>query len=165
MASGLYCNPLFNSPSYEPTFETYDIPSKHLTIVYNIYVLMQIFNYFNSRKIKDNQINVLEGIEIQNILVFIFVVLSHYLFITLCASFVGLYPESLTLQQWLVSSAFAMIVWLVGFVVRLFPNSNKQIKVKRIWANKSYNLGVKLVNKKLNLAEFEVEEDIQFKYK
>lgn len=51
VASGLYKNNLVPTYSYEQTFNTYGIHSRHLTIVFNTYALMQIFNYFNCRKI------------------------------------------------------------------------------------------------------------------
>jgi Ca2+ transporting ATPase len=36
-------------------------PSAHFTYVFNIFVLMQIFNFLNARKIND-EINILEGL-------------------------------------------------------------------------------------------------------
>ena len=36
-------------------------PSRHMTIVFNVFVLLQVFNMINARKIKD-EINVFEGI-------------------------------------------------------------------------------------------------------
>ena len=37
---------------YNEKFDKYGIHSRHLTIVFNIYALMQLFNYFNCRKIE-----------------------------------------------------------------------------------------------------------------
>ena len=36
-------------------------PSRHFTIIFNTFVWMQIFNFINSRRIRD-EINVFEGI-------------------------------------------------------------------------------------------------------
>ena len=46
-----------------PIYETFEsiTPSRHLTIVFNMFVFMQIFNMICSRKIAD-QINIFEGI-------------------------------------------------------------------------------------------------------
>lgn len=38
-----------------------DTPSRHLTVVFNLFVFMQIFNMICSRKIAD-QVNIFEGI-------------------------------------------------------------------------------------------------------
>ena len=62
VASGLYSNPLLDSTSYINSFNTYGMGSRHLTIVFNIFALMQIFNCLNCRKVKDILINILEGI-------------------------------------------------------------------------------------------------------
>lgn len=62
VANGLSSNPLLNTPSYTSTYKTYDVHSRHLTVVFNIYALMQIFNFLNCRKTKDKMINIVEGI-------------------------------------------------------------------------------------------------------
>ena len=62
VANGLFNNPLVNSTSYTPSFTTYGVGSRHLTLVFNLYVLMQVFNCLNCRKVKDRLINILEGI-------------------------------------------------------------------------------------------------------
>lgn len=51
MTSGLSENFLFDISSYGSTFNTYGVYSRHLTFVFNTYAMMQMFNYFNCRKI------------------------------------------------------------------------------------------------------------------
>jgi len=75
------------------------------------------------------------------------------------------YPHPLSLEHWLISSGLAMMVWLVGFLVRLLPSSSMPENDDRFWSNQSHNLGVKLVIKKMKLAEFETEDDLLFKNK
>lgn len=48
-----FCNPLFIQKTYGP--------SRHLTIIFNLFVFLQIFNFLNARKI-DDEINVFESI-------------------------------------------------------------------------------------------------------
>ena len=48
----------------------------------------------------------------------------------------------------------AATVWLVSFVVRLLPEPLRERVVVRKWSNNSMELGVKLVSKKPELAEF-----------
>jgi len=62
IANGLFSNPLIHSLSYSTAYLQYGIHSRHLTIVFNIFALMQIFNCLNCRKTKDRLINILEGI-------------------------------------------------------------------------------------------------------
>lgn len=162
VANGLQLNPLLGTPSYEG-YDRYGIFSRHLTIVFNIYSLMQIFNCLNCRRIRDKQINVLEDIEPQTALLLAAALLAHYFFMVWGPSVASLYPQSLTLQQWLISAGLGMSVWLVGFLVRLLPSQGRGGAERKVWGNKSYNLGVKLVVKKNKLSEFDTEDDLQFK--
>lgn len=83
---------------------------------------MQIFNCLNCRKIKDTNINILEGIGIPPVIVISAAFFSHLLFMELFCKYVGLYPEALTVQQWFISIGLAMTVCLVSFVARLLPS-------------------------------------------
>ena len=38
---------------YKPFFEKYHVASRHLTIFFNVFVFMQVFNFFCCRKISD----------------------------------------------------------------------------------------------------------------
>lgn len=48
-----------SDPDYEAIMKEYG-PSRHFTYVFNIFVMMTVFNFLNARKIKD-EINFLEG--------------------------------------------------------------------------------------------------------
>jgi hypothetical protein len=61
---------------------------------------------------------------------------------------VSFYPYPLTIQQWMVSIGIAMSVWLIGFVVRILPETSNEAVSQRVWKNHTLNLGVKLVVKK-----------------
>jgi hypothetical protein len=41
----------------------------------------------------------------------------------------------------------SLIVMIIGFIVRFLPDPLEENKNKKRWANKSYNLSVKLVGK------------------
>jgi len=45
---------------YEPIKEIYG-QSRHMTFLFNLFVFLQVFNFINSRKIKD-ELNVFDGI-------------------------------------------------------------------------------------------------------
>jgi magnesium-transporting ATPase (P-type) len=62
---------------YEPYNDT--TPSRHLTFVFNVFVLFQIFNMLAARKIKD-EINIFSGLftNLMFILVWIVIVVGQY---------------------------------------------------------------------------------------
>lgn len=57
----------------------------------------------------------------------------------------------------------SLIVIIIGFIVRFLPDPLEENKNKKRWANKSYNLSVKLVGKSDKFFQFDREEDLQFK--
>mmetsp|Transcript_24049 Transcript_24049/g.60409 ORF Transcript_24049/g.60409 Transcript_24049/m.60409 type:complete len:1134 (+) Transcript_24049:108-3509(+) len=99
-------------------------PTQHYTLVFNVFVLMQLFNEFNSRKIHD-EFNVFSG------------VLNNSLFlIIIVATFVGQVAlielpgintafgcTNLTHDQWLVSLAAGASTIPLNILLRFVPNS------------------------------------------
>lgn len=49
------------TPDYETIFDEINVYSRHFTVIFNVFVMMQIFNFINSRKLYD-EINVFENI-------------------------------------------------------------------------------------------------------
>jgi len=45
---------------YKPIYTIYG-PSRHFTLIFNVFVWMQIFNFLNARKIED-ELNIFENI-------------------------------------------------------------------------------------------------------
>ena len=37
---------------YRPVKKAYDVPSRHFTYIFNVFVMMQLFNFLNARKIQ-----------------------------------------------------------------------------------------------------------------
>lgn len=163
MANGLFINPLIDTPSYQSAFVGYGVHSRHLTVLFNIYALMQIFNALNCRKISDKSINIVEGIEIQTIVIFLGVFALHFVFMLLAGETIGLYPYALSANQWLICIGVAITVWLTTFLLKLLPESPSPTVPKNLWVNRSVNLGIKLVVKNSILPEFDLEEEIQLK--
>jgi hypothetical protein len=159
VANGLFSNPLLDTPSFQPIFAQYHIFSRHLTVLYNLYTLMQIFNCFNCRKIKDTNINILEGIGLSSILTILAVFFSHFFLMHFCCSHLGLYPEPLTVQQWFICVGLAMTVCLVSFAARLLPPEKNEVNKQRR-VNRCTSLAVKSTEKVKQFSDFEVEEGI-----
>jgi Ca2+ transporting ATPase len=42
-----------STPSYQTIYDQFKVPSRHFTVVFNTFVMMQIFNFFNCRKLYD----------------------------------------------------------------------------------------------------------------
>jgi Ca2+ transporting ATPase len=40
-------------PDYKPIYEQYRVDSRHYTFVFNTFVMLQVFNFLNSRKLGD----------------------------------------------------------------------------------------------------------------
>lgn len=117
---------------------------------------MQIFNALNCRKTTDKSINIVEGIEIQTIVIFLIVFTLHFVFMLLGGETTGLYPSPLTANQWLICIGVAITVWLTTFLLKLLPESPSPTVAKTFWVNRSVNLGIKLVAKNSNLPEFDL---------
>lgn len=39
-------------PMYKPVFDIYDKHSRHFTAIFNVFVMLQVFNFLNARKIQ-----------------------------------------------------------------------------------------------------------------
>lgn len=74
------------------------------------------------------------------------VLLGNVFFVQNGSRYVGLYPKGLIFEQWIICFGIAMSLWVVGILVRLFPNLKKEDNERKIkWQNKAYNLAVKSV--------------------
>uniref|UniRef100_A0A8C5QTU6 Calcium-transporting ATPase n=1 Tax=Leptobrachium leishanense TaxID=445787 RepID=A0A8C5QTU6_9ANUR len=97
-------------------------PSQHYTIVFNTFVMMQLFNEINARKIHGER-NVFEGIF--NNMIFCSIVLGTFIIQIIIVQFGGK-PFScteLTIDQWLWSIFLGMGTLLWGQLVTSIPTS------------------------------------------
>ncbi|KAM8972873.1 plasma membrane calcium-transporting ATPase 1 isoform 3-T3 [Pelodytes ibericus] len=104
-----------NAPLHAP-------PSQHYTIVFNTFVMMQLFNEINARKIHGER-NVFEGIF--NNVIFCSIVLGTFIIQIVIVQFGGK-PFScteLTVDQWLWSIFLGMGTLLWGQLVTTIPTS------------------------------------------
>ena len=122
MVSGLK-NPIFGGPSYSNSFNKYHVYSRQLTFVFNVFVFMQIFNFFNCRKIND-EINLLKGVCSNYLfwLIFGIIILVQWVIMYLIPVPFQLYNfHGLTIQQWGLSLLFAITVIPISVIIRLLP--------------------------------------------
>lgn len=111
-------------------------PSRHFTIVFNVFVMLQFFNFLNARKIYD-EINIFQHI-LSNTLFFIilFIILGlQFVFVTFGYRALYVYKHGLTWQHWLICIVLGSLglVWsaFIKFIPdRLFPQlGSKQTEI------------------------------------
>ncbi|EAS05962.2 calcium-translocating P-type ATPase, PMCA-type protein (macronuclear) [Tetrahymena thermophila SB210] len=110
---------------YKPVMDEYNVPSRHFTCIFNVFVMMQVFNFLNSRKIHD-EFNILSGIE-KNPLFFLIIFIILFFQVILitfagiafnCYSYYGL-----TVQQWFICIGFGALGIIVSFIVKFIPDT------------------------------------------
>ncbi|KAF4122199.1 P-type Ca2+ transporter type 2C [Geosmithia morbida] len=93
------------------------------TIIFNMFVWMQIFNQFNNRRL-DNKLNILEGVH-RN---FFFMGISVLMVgLQVCIVYVGsrafsIKSGGLDGTQWAISVVTALMCWPWAILIRLFPD-------------------------------------------
>jgi Ca2+ transporting ATPase len=110
---------------YQDDFKDPDIgPSRHFTYVFNIFVLLQLFNEINARRIKD-ELNVFEDILRNRLFLYIwfFTFGMQVLIVQIGNYALSVHYEGLTVEQWFICIAFALIPLPWRLVLRLIPES------------------------------------------
>ncbi|XP_022149628.1 calcium-transporting ATPase 9, plasma membrane-type isoform X2 [Momordica charantia] len=102
-----------NSESKEDAFEVKN------TVVFNAFVLCQIFNEFNARK--PDEINVFSGVT-KNYL-FMSIVGTTFVLQIIIIEFLGKFTSTVKLdwQQWLICLVIALVSWPLAIVGKLIP--------------------------------------------
>jgi len=96
--------------------------TEHRTLIFNIFVMCQVFNELNCRKLGQNP-NIFEGI-FQNHLflgIFVFTMLMQFVMVEFGGEWTS--TVSLSVQQWLVCIGIGAISLVIGFVLRFVPVS------------------------------------------
>jgi len=109
--------------------------SRHFTMIFNTFVLMQLFNEYNSRKLR-GEYNIMAGI-LSNTL-FIGISIITFILQILMAQFGGrllkVHPSGLTLDQWLICLAFGVgplfVQPLINTFLKLKSKYSRQFNVK-----------------------------------
>ena len=107
---------MYNDPNYGP--------SRHFTYVFNIFVLLQLCNEINSRKLRD-EFNVLAGLQRNWLFIVIWIVTF---FIQVLVVQLGSYAFScnfngLTIYQWLISIGIGSFALLWRMILLLIPSN------------------------------------------
>lgn len=104
---------------YEHWYDPKYGPSRHFTYIFNIFVILQLFNEINSRKLRD-EINIFEGIHHNWLFVLIWIVtlLIQVMVIEFTSFAFSVSKYGLDIYQWLICIAFGLLslVWRVFLV-------------------------------------------------
>jgi magnesium-transporting ATPase (P-type) len=101
--------------------------TQHYTIIFNVFVMMQLFQEINARELKDNPCGNFIGIHknVYFVVILIATLVLQVAFVMIPGLNIGLdcYGNALTWQQWLLIMAmsFGMLIW--GMLLR-FLNTN-----------------------------------------
>lgn len=91
------------------------------TLIFNAFVMMQIFNEINNRRI-DNKLNIFEGIQKNNFFIGIFIVMvAGQLIIVEKGGYAFQTVGALDGVQWAISIVLGLISIPIGTVIRLIP--------------------------------------------
>ena len=105
VASGRLYQILSTDPDYLPAYEKLGIVSRHLTFIFNTFVFLQMFNFFNCRKLYD-EVNVFKGIASNPLFLIVVVVVTilQILIVTFGSVAFELYPfYGMKPIQWMMS--------------------------------------------------------------
>lgn len=117
----------------EPHYKKYShlTPSRHLSIVFNVFVWLQVFNMLCARKIND-EFNFLEGIHTNGMFLGVLSFIAGLqVFIMNCGPLVGngmaaafsVNVLGLTSYQWTISILVGLCTFPINFVLKLVPDT------------------------------------------
>lgn len=101
--------------------------SRHMTVVFNTFVFMQIFNLFNARKL-GNSLNIFEGLRSNRWFVgsVILLIVLQVLLGTFGGRAFSVFRDGMTLPQWGITIAFGLGEWIVGALSKLVPKKIRE---------------------------------------
>ncbi|CAG8446397.1 7259_t:CDS:2 [Acaulospora morrowiae] len=109
------------------------------TLIFNIFVFLQIFNEINCRRL-DNRLNILKGITANTFFLIIFLIMIAGQFIIVTFGGAAFQTQKLSVVQWAICVGLGFLSIPVGALIRLIPNkifksiySNRQQQEKEVW--------------------------------
>ena len=110
------------SEIYEP-FGVYT-PSRHLTVVFNLFVLLQIFNMLAARKIND-ELNIFSGVFTNPmfISVWIVIVVGQFFIVQFGSRAMKVHIAGCTTEQWIICLVGGFTSLFVNVILKFVPDS------------------------------------------
>lgn len=99
-------------------------PSRHYTIVFTVFVMLQVFNMLNARKINDEP-NIFAGIGDNSmfLVIWIGIFVIQILITQFTADVFMVNRQGLTLTQWTICLVLGLSVWIVDYIIKFVPDS------------------------------------------
>lgn len=99
-------------------------PSRHLTIFFNIFVIMQIFNMIAARKIND-ELNIFSGLSTNAMFqsVWIIILVGQVVITQFSGQFFQVHINGLTTVQWIICIVISFTTLIVNFFIKFLPDS------------------------------------------
>ena len=96
--------------------------SVHFTYIFNIFVMLQFFNFFNAR-ILDDSLNIFKNITKSKLLIIILVIIfvMQIIFLTFCGQAIQVVFWGLDPISWIFCIAIGLLGWVVGFILKFIP--------------------------------------------
>lgn len=109
---------------------------------------------------KNSSINLFKNVSIAGIFCVLLSLGLHILVLIKGGDIFGLYPSGLTVKQWALCGGLALIVVLVGLIVKQIPEDQdwQEDSNKKLWPNRSFNLAVMATMPRESLQDFEIDE-------
>lgn len=110
-----------NEPIYAPFYD--HTPSRHMTVIFNIFVLFQVFNMLAARKIND-ELNIFEGV-ISNpafCVVWIIIAGGQVLIVQVGSIAMKVHIAGLTPTQWGISVGIGLLSLVWNAVLKFVPD-------------------------------------------
>jgi Ca2+-transporting ATPase len=111
----------FAGPSFLPG-SSYDDRGKMQTLVFNVFVWMQIFNAINSRRI-DNRLNIFEGFFKNKLFMGIFLAMVGGQALIVNFGTYVFAVEAITGAQWAISIVIGFLAIPIGALIRIIPDA------------------------------------------
>jgi len=112
-----------NSPLYVLKVDTVG-PSRHLTNVFNVFVVMQIFNMINARKINDEK-NIFAGLfsNPMFLVVWLLIVICQVIIIEFGSKAIKCAIGGLPWEHWVIAIVMGFISWVWSFILKFVPDT------------------------------------------
>jgi P-type Ca2+ transporter type 2B len=108
---------------YVTVYNSTLVYSRHFTFIFNTFVLLQVFNFLNARKLHE-EFNIFEGITRNPLFLIIVggIFGLQILLVTFTGSAFGVYDNyGLTVEQWLITVGLGSLSLIVNFLLKLLP--------------------------------------------
>lgn len=100
-----------------------DGASRHMTFIFTMFVLMQIFNMFPARKIRD-ELNIFEGLcsNYMFFIVFVIIVIGQIILTQFGGMVMKVHPDGLSIVQWAEAVAIGSTMLIIDLILKFIPD-------------------------------------------